>query len=282
MATKIRLARHGKKGKPFYHIVIADSRAKRDGRYIERIGSYDPNKNPAIIDINFDRALYWVGTGAQPTDTVRAMLSYRGVLYKNHLLKGVKKGALTEAQAEDKFNKWLEEKESKIESKISSLENAEQKAIADALNIEKEKSAARAKAISEAQAVQLAKAEAEEASASEETPATEETPAEETPATEETPKAEETPATEETPAEETPATEEIPKAEEAPATEEAPAEEAPAEETPASEETPKAEEAPATEEAPAEEAPKAEETPATDEAPAKEEAPKEEEEKKEE
>ena len=214
MATKIRLARHGKKGKPFYHIVIADSRAKRDGRYIERIGSYDPNKNPAIIDINFDRALYWVGVGAQPTDTVRGMLSYRGVLYKNHLLKGVAKGALTEAQAEDKFNKWLEEKESKIESKISSLENAEQKAIADALNVEKEKSAARAKAISEAQAVQLAKAEAEEAPKAEETPATEETPA-----AEEAPKAEETPATEETPA-----------AEEAPKAEEVPAEEAPKEE----------------------------------------------------
>ena len=213
MATKIRLARHGKKGKPFYHIVIADSRAKRDGRYIERIGSYDPNKNPAIIDINFDRALYWVGVGAQPTDTVRGMLSYRGVLYKNHLLKGVAKGALTEAQAEDKFNKWLDEKESKIESKISSLENAEQKAITDALNVEKEKSAARAKAIAEAQAVQIAKAEAEEAPATEETPATEEAPAtEETPAEEaparRTP-AEETPA-EETPAEETPA-EEAPK-----------------------------------------------------------------------
>ena len=187
MATKIRLARHGKKGKPFYHIVIADSRAKRDGRYIERIGSYDPNKNPAIIDINFERALHWVGVGAQPTDTVRGMLSYRGVLYKNHLLKGVAKGALSEAQAEEKFNKWLEEKESKIESKISSLENAEQKAIADALNVEKEKSAARAKAISEAQAVQLAKAEAEEASANEETPATEETPEEEDPAKEEYP-----------------------------------------------------------------------------------------------
>ena len=235
MATKIRLARHGKKGKPFYHIVIADSRAKRDGRYIERIGSYDPNKNPAIIDINFERALHWVGVGAQPTDTVRGMLSYRGVLYKNHLLKGVAKGALSEAQAEEKFNKWLEEKESKIESKISSLENAEQKAIADALNVEKEKSAARAKAISEAQAVQLAKAEAEEASANEETPATEETPAEETPA-------QETPAPEEPPAEETPATEAAPNPEETPAKEEAPAEETPkAEETPAKEEAPKEE-----------------------------------------
>ena len=222
MATKIRLARHGKKGKPFYHIVIADSRAKRDGRYIERIGSYDPNKNPAIIDIDFERALHWVGVGAQPTDTVRAMLSYRGVLYKNHLLKGVKKGALTEAKAEEKFNKWLEEKESKIESKISSLENAEQKAISDALNVEKEKNAARAKAIAEAQAVQIAKAEADEASTTEETPATEEAPAtEETPVTEEAPVTEETPTTEEAPAtEETPVAEEAPKAEETPATEE--------------------------------------------------------------
>lgn len=210
MATKIRLARHGKKGKPFYHIVIADSRAKRDGRYIERIGSYDPNKNPAIIDIDFEKALHWVGVGAQPTDTVRAMLSYRGVLYKNHLLKGVKKGALTEAKAEEKFNKWLEEKESKIESKISSLENAEQKAISDALNVEKEKNAARAKAIAEAQAVQIAKAEADEAPTTEETPATEETPK-----VEEAPKAEEAPATEETPV-----AEEAPKAEETPATEE--------------------------------------------------------------
>ena len=268
MATKIRLARHGKKGKPFYHIVIADSRAKRDGRYIERIGSYDPNKNPAIIDINFDRALYWVGVGAQPTDTVRAMLSYRGILYKNHLLKGVAKGALTEAQAEDKFNKWLEEKESKIESKISSLENAEQKAIADALNVEKEKSAARAKAIAEAQAVQLAKAEAEEASATEETPA-EDAPKEEAPATEEVSATEEAPAKEEAPKEE------APKAEETPATEDAPAEETP------SEDAPKAEETPATEDAPKAEETQAEETPAMEEAPA-EEAPKEEKGKKEE
>ena len=200
MATRIRLARHGKKGKPFYHIIIADSRAKRDGRYIERIGSYDPNKNPAIIDINFERALYWVGVGAQPTDTVRGMLSYRGVLYKNHLLKGVVKGALTEAQAEEKFNKWMADKDSKIESKISSLENAEQKAIADALNAEKEKNAARAKAIAEAEALQITKDEAEEASLNEETPATEEAPkTEEAPATQETPKAEETPKVEEAP-----------------------------------------------------------------------------------
>ncbi len=229
MATKIRLARHGKKGKPFYHIVIADSRAKRDGRYIERIGSYDPNKNPAIIDIDFERALHWVGVGAQPTDTVRAMLSYRGVLYKNHLLKGVKKGALTEAQVEERFNAWLAEKENKIESKISNLEKAQDKAKADALAAEKAKNDSRAKAIAEAEAAALV-AETEEASATtEEAPAaTEEAPA----ATEEAPAAtEEAPAeTEEAPA----VTEEAPAAsEEAPAaSEEAPAasEEAPAEE----------------------------------------------------
>ena len=219
MATKIRLARHGKKGKPFYHVIIADSRSKRDGRYIERIGSYNPNVNPAIIDIDFDKALHWVSVGAQPTDTVRAMLSYKGVLYKNHLLNGVKKGALTEAQVEDKFNTWLAEKDNKIESKKSSLEKAEQKAIADALAAEKAKNDARAKLIQETEAAAIIE---EASAATEETPAaTEETPAaiieEASAATEETPVAtEETPAaTEETPAatEETPAaTEETPAA----------------------------------------------------------------------
>ena len=178
MATKIRLARHGKKGKPFYHIVIADSRAKRDGRYIERIGSYNPNINPALININFDRALYWIGVGAQPTDTVRAMLSYKGVLYKNHLLKGVKKGALTEAQVEEKFNAWLTEKENKIESKISNLEKAQEKAKADSLAAEKAKNVSRAKAIAEAEAAALIAATEEAPATTEEAPAaTEEAPA---------------------------------------------------------------------------------------------------------
>ena len=95
MATKIRLQRHGKKGKPFYYVVVADSRAPRDGRFIERLGSYNPNTNPATIDINFDKTLDWVNKGAQPTDTCRAILSYKGVLYKKHLEGGVKKGALT-------------------------------------------------------------------------------------------------------------------------------------------------------------------------------------------
>lgn len=178
MATKIRLARHGKKGKPFYHIVTADSRAKRDGRYIERIGSYNPNTNPATIDVNFERALYWVSVGAQPTDTVRAMLSYRGVLYKNHLLNGVKKGALTEAQAETKFNKWLEQKEGKIEAKKTSLVEAETKASEEMLAAEKEKSEARATALAavaaEAEAAEAAvAAEAAEAVAASEEPAAE-------------------------------------------------------------------------------------------------------------
>ena len=167
MATKIRLARHGKKGKPFYHIVTADSRAKRDGRYIERIGSYNPNTNPAIIDVNFERALYWVSVGAQPSDTVRAMLSYRGVLYKNHLLNGVKKGALTEVQAEEKFNKWLEQKEGKIEAKKSSLVEAETKASEEMLAAEREKSDARATALA------AVAAEAEAAEAATEEPAAE-------------------------------------------------------------------------------------------------------------
>ena len=160
MATKIRLARHGKKGKPFYHIVTADSRAKRDGRYIERIGSYNPNTNPATIDIDFDRAMYWVGVGAQPTDTVRAMLSYKGVLYKNHLLNGVKKGALTNEQAEEKFAKWLSEKEAKIENKISSLAKEEDSAVKAKLASEKEKSEARAAALAEVAAEETAAEEA--------------------------------------------------------------------------------------------------------------------------
>lgn len=122
MPTKIRLQRHGRKGRPFYHIVIADGRAPRDGRFIEKIGVYNPLTKPADIDLDFDRALYWLQTGAQPTDTVRAILSYKGILYKFHLLNGVKKGALTPEQVEEKFSAWLEEKETKIRRKISERE----------------------------------------------------------------------------------------------------------------------------------------------------------------
>ncbi len=117
MPVKIRLSRHGRKKAPFYHVVVADSRAPRDGRFIERIGSYNPVTDPATIELNFDRALDWLQKGAQPTDTTRAILSYKGVLMKKHLLDGVKKGALTQEQADEKFETWLKEKESKIMDK---------------------------------------------------------------------------------------------------------------------------------------------------------------------
>ncbi|EHQ27343.1 30S ribosomal protein S16 [Mucilaginibacter paludis] len=147
MATKIRLQRHGKKGKPFYYIVVADSRAPRDGRFIERLGSYNPNTNPATIDINFDKTLQWVNTGAQPTDTCRAILSYKGVLYKKHLQGGIAKGALTEEQAEEKFAAWLDQKDGKITGKKSSLTTAKEEAKKAALIAEAKKKEDKAAAI---------------------------------------------------------------------------------------------------------------------------------------
>ena len=125
MATKIRLQR-GRKSCPIYSIVVADVRAKRDGRFIEKLGTYNPNTNPATIDLNFDSALSWVMKGAQPTDTARAILSYRGVMMKKHLLEGVRKGALTEEQAEAKYEAWLSDKESKIGANVKAI--AEKKA----------------------------------------------------------------------------------------------------------------------------------------------------------
>ena len=168
MATKIRLQRHGKKGKPFYYIVVADARAPRDGRFIERIGAYNPNTNPATIDINFDKALDWVNKGAQPTDTCRAILSYKGVLYKKHLEGGVRKGAFTAEQAEEKFAQWLQSKDAKIEGKKEglTLSKAEQKK--NALAAEAKKKEERAAAIA-----------AKNTPPAEEAPAAEETPAEE-------------------------------------------------------------------------------------------------------
>lgn len=121
MPVRMRLQRHGKKNKPFYHIVIADGRAPRDGRFIEKIGTYNPMTNPAEINIDTDKAITWLGNGAQPTETVRAILSYKGILYKRHLLKGVAKAALTTEQAEAKFQEWLKAKEAKIEAKKKSL-----------------------------------------------------------------------------------------------------------------------------------------------------------------
>ncbi len=137
MPVKIRLQRHGKKGKPYYWIVAADSRSKRDGKYLEKLGAYNPNTNPATIDLNVDKSVEWLQNGAQPTDTARAILSYKGALLKNHLAGGVRKGALTEEQAETKFNAWLEEKAAKIQAKADGLSKADADAKAKALEAEK-------------------------------------------------------------------------------------------------------------------------------------------------
>ena len=137
MPVKIRLQRHGKKGKPFYWIVAADSRAKRDGKYLEKIGTYNPNTNPAIINLDVDSSVKWLQNGAQPTDTARAILSYKGALLKNHLVGGVRKGALTEEQAKEKFNAWVAEKEGKVDAKKDDLAKAKEDAKAKSLEAEK-------------------------------------------------------------------------------------------------------------------------------------------------
>ncbi len=137
MAVKLRLQRHGKKGKPFYWIVAADARSKRDGKYLEKLGSYNPNVNPAIIDVDVDGAVKWLQNGAQPTDTARAILSYKGVLLKNHLAGGVRKGALTEEEAEKKFQAWLDDKAGKVDAKKDGLAKAQSDAEAKALEAEK-------------------------------------------------------------------------------------------------------------------------------------------------
>ena len=168
MATKIRLQRHGKKGRPFYYIVVADARAPRDGRFIERLGSYNPNTNPATIDINFDKTLDWVNSGAQPTDTCRAILSYKGVLYKKHLEGGVKKGALTEEQAAAKFEAWLEQKEGKISGKSENLGKAKEDARKAALAAEAKKKEERAAAIAAKNAPPVEEVAEEEVPAAEE------------------------------------------------------------------------------------------------------------------
>ena len=138
MPVKIRLQRHGKKGKPFYWVVAADARAKRDGKFLEKLGIYNPNTNPATIELDIDSTVKWLQNGAQPTDTAKAILSYRGVLLKHHLLGGVRKGALTEEQAEEKFNTWLAEKEQAIADKVGGLDKVKADARAAALKAEKE------------------------------------------------------------------------------------------------------------------------------------------------
>lgn len=194
MPVKIRLQRHGKKGKPFYWVVAADARSKRDGRYLEKIGTYNPNTNPATVNLDVDAAVKWLANGAQPTDTARTLLSYRGALLKHHLQGGVTKGALTQEEADAKFAAWLEQKENKIQAKIDGLSKEEAKAQADAFAAEKavnEKRVADAKALVEEAAAEeaaaAAAAEQEEAAEEAEAPAEEAAP--EADITEEAPEA---------------------------------------------------------------------------------------------
>jgi len=151
MPVKIRLQRHGKKGKPFYWIVAADARAKRDGKYLEKLGTYNPNTNPASIDLDIDGAVKWLQNGAQPTDTAKAILSYKGAMLKNHLVGGVRKGALTEEQAEEKFQAWVTEKEAKITAQKDGLEKSKADTKAKALEVEAKINEERLAAVQEAE-----------------------------------------------------------------------------------------------------------------------------------
>ncbi|MDA1144775.1 MAG: 30S ribosomal protein S16, partial [Bacteroidetes bacterium] len=205
MPVKIRLQRHGKKGKPFYWIVAADARSKRDGKYLEKLGIYNPNTNPATIDLNVDGAVKWLANGAQPSDTAKRLLSYKGALLKHHLLGGLRKGALTEEQVAEKFNAWVAEKDAAVAAKVSGLTQEQEVEKAKALAAEK---AVNEKRVSDAQELE-AEAAAEVAAA--------EVAAAEVAATEEV--VAEVAATEEVVAEEAAATEEV-VAEEAAATEE--------------------------------------------------------------
>jgi len=182
MAVKIRLQRHGKRDSAFFHLVVADGRAPRDGKFIEKLGVYNPNSNPATIDINFDSTLNWLMKGAQPTDTCRAILSYKGVMMKKHLLEGVKKGALTEAQVEEKFSKWLDEKSGKILGKHDRLKSEHSTKAHDRHKAEAASKEAKAAKLAEKQAAR----EAVLAAAKAEAAATTEAPATDAPATEET------------------------------------------------------------------------------------------------
>ena len=186
MPAKIRLQRHGKKGQPFYHIVVADSRSPRDGKFIEKIGTYNPLTNPAQINIKFDRALYWYSVGAQPTDTARSLLSKTGVMMKYHLMRGVQKGAMTEEQAEIKFQNWMKEKEAKAANFVKNMEEKVRGEKKTRLEAEKQVNETRAaelakKRIAEMEAKKAAEAEAAAQAAAEEAPA-EEAPAAEAPA----------------------------------------------------------------------------------------------------
>jgi|TARA_B110001450_G_scaffold32762_1_gene28376 small subunit ribosomal protein S16 len=177
MPVKIRLQRHGKKGKPFYWVVAADARAKRDGRYLEKLGTYNPNTNPATVDINEDNAVNWLEKGAQPTDTARTLMSYKGIMLRHHLNGGVRKGALTQEEADKKLAAWLEEKDAKIQAKKEGLTKEEADAKAKRLATEK---AVSDKRLADAAAAEADAAIAEEAAAAEEAAPVEAAAAEET------------------------------------------------------------------------------------------------------
>ncbi len=214
MAVKIRLSRRGRKKLAIYDVVVADARAPRDGRFIEKLGTYNPNTNPADINISDERAFYWAMKGAQPTDTVKAMLSYKGIMLKKHLQRGVDKGAITQEAADKKFQEWLDSKSQKIQSKIDSLtkqKDADAKARFEAETKIKE---ARAEALRKAAIVEEAPTEEEPTAEATTEVAAEEVVAEPIAVAEE-PQAEATPAEEEvktpeaTPEASTDATEEV-------------------------------------------------------------------------
>lgn len=175
MAVRIRLARRGRKAKPIYDVVVADSRSPRDGRFIEKLGLYNPNTNPATIEIDTEKAFDWVMKGAQPSDTVRAMLSYRGVMYRKHLQLGVIKGALTQEEADKRFHEWVENKEGKIQGKIDRLASEKEKKAAERREAEAKVKEARAEALrqkqAEAEAAAAPAEESEEAAGEENTEA---------------------------------------------------------------------------------------------------------------
>lgn len=174
MPVKLRLQRHGRKGYAYYHVVVADSRAPRDGKFIERIGSYNPNTNPATIDLNFEKALDWLQKGAQPTDTCRAMLRYKGVIYKKHLLDGVRKGAFTLEVAEQRFQDFINKKESAIQAKKAGLVSKEDADLKARLEAEVKAREIKAKAVAAKRAAMAAKnapaPAADEAAAESESP----------------------------------------------------------------------------------------------------------------
>ena len=259
MPVRIRLQRHGKKGKPFYWIVAADGRAKRDGRYLEKIGTYNPNTNPASVELDVDRAVKWLENGAQPSDTARTLLSYRGAMMKHHLNGGVKKGAFSQDEADKRFATWLEEKQAKIQSKIDSLHEDKATDLSQRLEAEKAVNQKRIADLSAAAKVNdTAESEATEATAE---ASIDEAELESTEVVQE-----ETPGVEEVKVEDTPAEETVVEASTThePKAEEAPAEEVKTEDILAEEEVVKLEETPVEEtvvEVPSNDEPKAEEVP---------------------